>query len=104
MEKLRGLETCLFAFRDQMKCASDAIFLFVHWSMICRGFQCVVDGKKTEILPDNWNANNNSEYIVNYSFNSKGYELKMLVVEDTLIINLMVIGFAFSLLYSNGYV
>ena len=90
MEKFRGLETCLYAFREQMNCATDALFLFVHWNLIEKGFQCVVDGKKTEILPTDWNANNNSEYVVNYSFSSKGYELKILVVEDSLIINLMV--------------
>lgn len=89
MEKLQGIETCLYTYRDQMNCATDALFLFVHWNLIRKGFQCVVDGKKTEILPTGWNAKNNSEYIINYSLNSKGYELKMLVVEDSLIINLM---------------
>lgn len=84
----KGLELCLHAFRDQIKSESDSLILFVHWYLIQKGFQCIVDGRNSEILPDNWNSNG-TEYIISYTSNSKGYEMKALVVEDSLIINLM---------------
>lgn len=88
MGKFNGLETCLYAYRDQLKSESDALVLVAHWNLITMGFQCTIDGQLTEILPSTWNADS-TEYVVNYSRESKGYELKALVVEDTLIINLM---------------
>ena len=44
--------------------------------------------KTTEILPVDWN-NDDEIYVINYSLAGKGYELKCLVAEDSLIINLM---------------
>lgn len=85
---IKGLETCLHAFRDQIKSESDILLLFVHWHLVNKGFQCVVDGKKTEILPADWNAND-CEYIISYTHDSKGYELKMITVDQAVIINLM---------------
>ena len=46
--------------------------------------------KKTEILPKDWNSADENVYAVCYSHASKGYELKVLKVEDSLVINLMV--------------
>lgn len=43
----------------------------------------------SEILPVDWNANSEI-YSINYTLDSKGYELKILLAEDTLIINLLV--------------
>lgn len=85
----KGLELCLHAFNKQVKSESDSLVLFVHWYLIQKGFLCIVDGKNSEILPDDWNANG-TEYMINYTLNSKGYEMKALVVEESLIINLMV--------------
>lgn len=85
----KTLEICLYAFRDQISSSNDTLFVFTHWCLVNKGFQCIdSNGKPTEILPKDWNSNQ-SEYIVSYSHNSKGYELKMLEVDDTLIINLM---------------
>ena len=44
--------------------------------------------QKTEVLPDNWNESD--EYTIDYSHNSKGYELKVLKSDDSVIINLLV--------------
>ena len=44
--------------------------------------------KTTEILPVDWN-NDEEIYVINYSLSGKGYELKCLRAEDSLIINLM---------------
>ena len=41
------------------------------------------------MLPDNWNENEDL-ISIDYSFNSKGYELKALKSDDLLIVNLTV--------------
>ncbi len=41
----------------------------------------------TEILPPDWNTDNQS-YSVKYTKDSKGYELKVLAVDEHLMINL----------------
>lgn len=47
---LYGLETCYYAFKNQIKKESDAIILFVHWYLVKNGFQCVIDGKVKKLL------------------------------------------------------
>jgi proteasome inhibitor subunit 1 (PI31) len=84
-----GLELCYEAFRSKLKRNADAIVLFVHWYLIKRGFVCIIDGQKTEILPKNWNDDGDNLYVIDYSHESKGYELKVLVSDGSLIINLM---------------
>jgi hypothetical protein len=84
-----GLELCYEAFRSKLKRNSDAIVLFVHWYLIKRGFVSIIDGRKTEILPNNWNDDGDNLYVIDYSYESKGYELKVLVSDGSLIINLM---------------
>ncbi|CAF0793941.1 unnamed protein product [Brachionus calyciflorus] len=84
-----GLETSIYAYRNQVKRESDLIALFVHWYLVKNDFVCVIDGKKTEILPENWNESEEI-YVINYSLDSKGYELKILNVDkETCIVNLM---------------
>jgi proteasome inhibitor subunit 1 (PI31) len=88
MSKYNGLELCYHAFKDQIKRDADLITLFVHWYLVQNGFECVIDGKKTEILPSQWNSDDQI-YVIDYTFESKGYELKVLAAEDSLIINLL---------------
>ncbi len=85
---LRGFQTCLHAYRDQLKSDADLLLLIVHWHLIQNGLTCIVEDKNTEILPDNWNQSPN-EYFLSYSYESKGYELKLLVIEDSVVINLV---------------
>jgi len=82
------LESVYHALFDQLKRNEDAMVLFVHWFLVKHGFTCVIDGRKTEILPKNWNSNKDI-YQVDYSHGSKGFELKVLIAGDSLIFNLM---------------
>jgi len=85
---LRGFETCLYAYRDQVKSDADLLFLFVHWHLVQNGLACIVDGAQTEILPATWNQSP-TEYRLSYSLDSKGYELSLLVVDDSVVVNLL---------------
>ena len=40
-----GLETCIYAFKSQIKRTSDVLVLFVHWYLVKNDFVCIVDGK-----------------------------------------------------------
>jgi len=49
---------------------SDPLVLFYHWLLIHSKFKCLVDGEKTEILPERWNSS--AEY---YDFFYTKYEV-----------------------------
>lgn len=83
-----GLETVIYAYRSQLRSDTDPLFLFIHWYLVQHGCQCVVDGECTEILPTDWNSSQ-TEYCVAYSLAGKGFELKIIVVDDSVVINLM---------------
>lgn len=85
---LPGLETCIHAYRSQIVSNPDQLFLYVHWYLVHNGAKCIVDGTSTEILPSDWNQTS-GEYNIGYSMDNKGYELKVLIVEESLIVNLV---------------
>ncbi len=65
--------------------------LFINWYLLNKELKSVFDGKKSEILSNDWNKNNNTEYSIDYTTAaSKGFVLKVLVADDSLIVNLMV--------------
>lgn len=49
-------------------------------------------------MPNDWNENDEI-YVLNYSLDSKGFELKILTADDSLIINLMVFQQLFNQYY-----
>lgn len=44
-----GLETFVYAYKNQIKRESDLIALFVHWYLSKNNFVCVLDGRVNEL-------------------------------------------------------
>ena len=108
------LETLISLYKSCFKRESDGLVVFVHWYLVKSGYKCLTkDGhvwnhlhfkfkkkkvlilshtnfKLTELLPEDWNSDENV-YTIKYSKDSNGYELKVLIVDENLIINLAVI-------------
>jgi hypothetical protein len=85
-----GLESLFFFYKYSLQSNNDAVVLLVHWYLIQIGFKNLREnGIITEILPSDWNENQNS-YTIKYTKDGKGYELKCLVVGEKLVVNLIV--------------
>jgi proteasome inhibitor subunit 1 (PI31) len=85
-----GLESNFHLYKDKLKRNHDAIVVFVHWYLIQNGFKCMKnDGKLSEILPEDW-ISDEQVYLVRYTKDSKGYEMKILIVDEHVMINLAV--------------
>jgi len=82
------LESIFHLYKSSLKRTSDALVVFVHWFLIKNGYKCLTeDGHLTEILPEGWNCDE-QVYSIKYSKDSKGFELKILIVDENLLINL----------------
>ena len=82
-----GLESIFSLYKERIKTSNDALIVFIHWFLIQNGFKCIrSDGKLTEVLPDDWLQD--EVYLIKYTKDGKGYELKVLVVDEHLMINL----------------
>lgn len=85
-----GLESIYYLYKSDLKKDADSLVVIVHWYLVKNGFKCMKDdGSLSEILPQGWN-NDDQVYVIKYTKDSKGYELKVLEVEENSMINLAV--------------
>ncbi|XP_026205247.1 proteasome inhibitor PI31 subunit [Anabas testudineus] len=94
---MAGLEVLYTLVSGSISCPQDAVVCFVHWEMIKSGYRCIGSGdeprssdKKSELLPADWSINKEL-YSLRYRANDSDSQLllKAIVVDSTLIFNLM---------------
>uniref|UniRef100_A0A182NHY6 Proteasome inhibitor PI31 subunit n=1 Tax=Anopheles dirus TaxID=7168 RepID=A0A182NHY6_9DIPT len=92
-----GLEMLWKLEKGNVESKADVIILLAHWFLTKNGFRNVGVGddktldnsvEQSELLPEGWNGNNTS-YALRYTLNNELYILHGVVVEETLILNLL---------------
>jgi len=92
-----GLEWLFTTVKNDLRHKTDALVLYIHYKLISSGFKCIGNGDATtaadtntptELLPTDWNSNC-EVYTLRYVFNTQGHVLKVVPVEDKILINFL---------------
>ncbi|XP_040187770.1 proteasome inhibitor PI31 subunit [Rana temporaria] len=90
-----GLELLYVLASPEISQPQDPLVCFIHWELISQGLRCLGKGEKaganekeSERLPDGW-ASNKELYTLRYGNDKSKILLKVLRVDDTLIVNAM---------------
>uniref|UniRef100_A0A8C5NR72 Proteasome inhibitor PI31 subunit n=1 Tax=Junco hyemalis TaxID=40217 RepID=A0A8C5NR72_JUNHY len=95
---MAGLEPLYAWARPAISRPQDALVCGIHWELIRHGYRCLgagdqpgPDERKSELLPAGWEANK-EVYTLRYKSMDDAYELllKAIMVEDSMILNVMV--------------
>ncbi|XP_068450469.1 proteasome inhibitor PI31 subunit [Clinocottus analis] len=93
---MAGMEVLYSSVGGSVTCPQDAVVCFVHWEMIKSGYRCIGTGdeplstdRRSELLPADWSSNKEL-YSLRYESRAGDTQLlKAIVVDSTLIFNLM---------------
>ncbi|XP_067124532.1 proteasome inhibitor PI31 subunit-like isoform X2 [Centruroides vittatus] len=92
-----GLEICFSTVKDTLRSKTDALVTFIHWEIISGGKKCVgldekwPDSKEqgSELLPANWNQNQEIYTIRYISENSERFLLKIVKSDQFILISVI---------------
>ncbi|XP_071142842.1 proteasome inhibitor PI31 subunit-like [Mytilus edulis] len=94
---MAGQEVLFCSVINQLRSSQDALVTVIHWNLISSGFKCCGIGddekaknqKKSEMLPNGWNANQDM-YTLRYKDSSdKVHILKIMRVDEDLLVHFM---------------
>lgn len=94
---MAGLELLYKLVESNISCPQDALVCFLHWEIVSCGYKCTGIGdepstskKKSELLPDNWNASRELYSLQYVSDNDQESLLaKALTADDSIIFNVL---------------
>ncbi|XP_023230793.1 proteasome inhibitor PI31 subunit-like [Centruroides sculpturatus] len=92
-----GLEICFSTVKDTLRSKTDALVAFIHWEIISGGKKCVGLDEKwpdtkeqgSELLPANWNQNQEIYTIRYISENSERFLLKIVKSDQFILISVI---------------
>lgn len=80
-------ETFYKIYRETFKKPADSLFLFIHWFMLKNSYQSTFNNIKSEILPENWNSNE-EYYDIFYQRGTTRFRLEVYLIHPQMHIQL----------------